>query len=128
VGHNRSEFRTSASVIVDQALREGQDAVGIVEPQSRPFPHPMIGNMLVGCNTAFTGRSQPRFLEARLGRTEQLGDQRKMFVTRDRPIARVEIQGLSNFNGLMSLESDPRWPAFIEKVTAAVKAGASATI
>ena len=29
---------------------------------------------------------------------------------------------------LMSLESDPRWPVFIEKVKAAVQAGASATI
>ena len=29
---------------------------------------------------------------------------------------------------LMNLESDPRWPVFIEKVTAAVQAGASATI
>ena len=29
---------------------------------------------------------------------------------------------------LMSLESDPRWPMFIEKVQAAVQAGASATI
>ena len=29
---------------------------------------------------------------------------------------------------LMSLESDPRWPVFIEKVKAAVEAGASATL
>jgi len=29
---------------------------------------------------------------------------------------------------LISLESDPRWPVFIEKVKAAVQAGASATI
>jgi len=29
---------------------------------------------------------------------------------------------------LMSLESDPRWPVFIEKVKAAVRTGASATI
>jgi hypothetical protein len=29
---------------------------------------------------------------------------------------------------LMSLESDPRWPVFVEKVKAAVQTGASATI
>jgi len=29
---------------------------------------------------------------------------------------------------LMGLESDPRWPVFIEKVKAAVEAGAGATI
>jgi tetratricopeptide (TPR) repeat protein len=33
-----------------------------------------------------------------------------------------------SFNDLASLESDPRWPVFIEKVKAAVQAGASATI
>ncbi len=37
------------------------------------------------------------------------------------PGGRVHIE-------LMSLESDPRWPVFIEKVKAAVQAGASATI
>ena len=33
-----------------------------------------------------------------------------------------------SFIDLMSLESDPRWPVFIEKVKAAVQAGASAPI
>ncbi|HVA45901.1 MAG TPA: hypothetical protein VNH11_05890 [Pirellulales bacterium] len=33
-----------------------------------------------------------------------------------------------NHMELVSLESDPRWPVFIEKVKAAVEAGAGATI
>jgi tetratricopeptide (TPR) repeat protein len=37
------------------------------------------------------------------------------------PVGRTYIE-------LMSLESDPRWPVFIEKVKAAVQAGAGATI